>query len=79
MNISYLRTSTVVNTINFPVKSLNGLAFGGPQHDILFVVASSNLLDITNSQVVGQVSNGSSLYMVTGLGAMGPELSRFVI
>lgn len=79
MEFSHLRTSTVLNTITLPVDQLNGLTFGGPQHDILFVLAAGDVEDLTTSQLIGQVTNGSSLYMITGLGAMGPDLSRFVI
>lgn len=69
----------MVNTITLPVGQLKGLTFGGPQHDIIFVLAASDMVDVTTSQLIGQATNGSSLYMITGLGAMGPDLSRFVI
>lgn len=69
----------MVNTVKLPVHGLNGLAFGGPNHDIIFITASRILTDKITSQVIGEVTNGSSLYMVTGLGAKGYKLSRLVI
>lgn len=69
----------MVNTIDLPVKGLNGLAFAGKNRDILFVVAGLELVDRMTAQVIGQVTTGSSLYMITGIGAMAPELSRLWI
>lgn len=69
----------MVNTIELPVKGLYGLTFGGPRRDNLFVVAARKLVDRTTAQVIGQITNGSSLYMITGIGAMAPELSRMWI
>lgn len=69
----------MVNTVKLPVPGLNGLAFGGPHHDVIFITASRVLTDKITSQVIGEVTYGSSLYMVTGLGARGNELSRLII
>lgn len=71
--------STVINEIKLPVHGCNGITFGGPHRNILYVVASRVLTDKITSQVVGEVTNGSSLYMVTGLGVKANKLSSLVI
>lgn len=51
-----------------PVPGTIGLAFGGPKHDILYVLASSNVFDFTIGQSALQVPQGTSLYAMKGLG-----------
>lgn len=68
----------MVNIIDFPAPVLNGLAFGGPRKDILYVVAAPDYFDIYSQQVVADPTNTTtSLYAVTGLGAVGTRSERF--
>lgn len=68
----------MVKTIDFPAPVLNGLAFGGPQKDILYAIAAPDFYNIYNQQVVADPTNTTtSLYAVTGLGAVGTRSERF--
>lgn len=68
----------MVRTIDLPAPVLNGLAFGGPQKDILYVIAAPDYFNIYNQQVVADPTNTTtSIYTVTGLGAVGTRSERF--
>lgn len=71
------RTSTLVKTIDFPKSTsvLNGVAFGGPQNDILYVIAASNNINPYTLQPIPN-GNGSSIYTITGLNAVGTPSSQ---
>lgn len=63
-----------------PVTALDGLTFGGPNRDILFVVAQEQVIDAnTTQQVSATITQGTSLYMITNIGASGQQLSRIRI
>lgn len=72
------RISSLVNIIEAPINGLNGIAFGGPYRDILFLVASMNVVNLNSSQRM-QDTEGSALYMVTGVGAVATPSSRVLI
>lgn len=76
-------TSTLVKTINFPLTApvLNGVAFGGRQKDILYVIAGSYYDNPFTEQTIAEYTraNGTSLYQVTGLHATGISHERLKI
>lgn len=67
------RRGAVVNTIFLPVSGTTGVTFGGPKkkHNILFVVATANVVDFSTAQPRATVSDGTSLYAIRGLHAHG--------
>jgi len=63
-------TSTGEIIATLPSLYLTGVAFGGPNRDILFVVTSSIFLDTVTLKVL-DVAPAPPLYTITGLGATG--------
>lgn len=61
------------------VTGVSGVAFGGPKHDILFVTATAIVLNVFTGKPLQMVTNGSSLYKVTCLGAKGAKSSGLEI
>jgi sugar lactone lactonase YvrE len=68
-------TGEIIATL--PSLYLTGVAFGGPQRDILFVVTSSIFLDTVTLQVL-DVAPAPPLYMITGLNASGNVSPKLV-
>lgn len=67
----------MVKIIKFPSPVLNGLAFGGPERNILYVVAAPNFENPFTLEVISEKTNTTtSLYMVTGLIAAGAPSTR---
>lgn len=58
------------------ISGIAGLTFGGPKRDILFVTASSVIINSATGQVVQNITYGTSLYAVTGLCATGVRVSN---
>lgn len=61
------------------VQGINGLAFGGLKRDILFVTASADTVDTNTGSIQLSSRSGSSLYIVTGLHAIGEETPSFKV
>lgn len=61
------------------VTGVSGVAFGGPKHDILFVTATAVILDLLTGKPMETITNGSSLYKVTCLGARGTKSTSLEI
>ena len=53
------------------ITGICGLVFGGPDLNILYVIASSQILSSNTGQVIQNVTSGTSLYAITGLCATG--------
>lgn len=66
------RTNTILDEIDMDVTGVSGVAFGGPRRDILFVTVASIILDLFTGKPMEIVTDGSSLYRITGLDTMGP-------
>lgn len=64
----FFRTSEVVDIFRILVPGACGVAFGGPNRDILFVLTQAGIFNGVTNQFVREVIDGSSLYMITGLG-----------
>lgn len=73
------RTKSLVKTIDMGIGGISGLAFGGPKRDILFVLASADVIDTTTGKPIDKITDGSSLYKITGLGVTGVKSSKFKI
>ena len=69
----------VVRQIDMGVTGVSGLVFGGPKRDILFVLASSIILDTQTGKPTQMITTGSSLYKVTGLCVTGSEPTLFKV
>lgn len=67
---------SIVRIIDMGTKAISSVAFGGPNRDILFVLASSQIANVLNFQPIEVIPNGSSLYTVTGLCATGLKSTR---
>lgn len=77
---SFNRTSRLVKTIDFPSPVLNGVAFGGPKRNLLFVIASPDYVNPFTSEIIADPTNlTTSLYMITGLHATGAPSVRLNI
>lgn len=70
------RNGAIEDTIQLPVESISGLAFGGPKMDILFVTTTKsiyfNYFDVTVP--VGMPSENpqaGQVFMITGLNTKG--------
>lgn len=77
MFIRIRRTNTLVGTIDLGITGVSGMAFGGPNHDILFVTVASTRFNLLTGSVEKVITEGTSLYMVTGLGVRGPKSTSF--
>lgn len=75
------RTSTLVRKIEFPFPILNGMAFGGPHRDILYVLTPPNYITPFALNEEFFLNTTSSLYTVTALdGTAGfPTSKRLVL
>lgn len=60
-------------------KGLTSIVFGGPNTNILFAVVGSTILNEYTGQILERASAGTSLYVITGLGAKGRKYSRLII
>lgn len=69
----------MVGTIDMGIQGVSGMAFGGPNMDILFVTVAADIIQLTTGAVLDVIESGSSLYKVTGLGVTGPEPTGFII
>lgn len=67
----------VVRVIDMGIEGVSGVVFGGPKRDILFVPASSTIVNTTSGKPVEMVTTGSALYKVTGLCVTGSTPTRF--
>lgn len=66
------RTKKVVRTIQLPAEIVTGVAFGGPNLDILFVTTASKAFALDSGRIVSNFSPASgTVYMIRGLGARG--------
>lgn len=72
---SSFSTSTGEIIATLPSLYLTGVAFGGPNRDILFVVTSSIFLDTVTLQVL-DVAPAPPLYMINGVNATGNVSKR---
>lgn len=52
-----------------PIKGIGGLAFGGPNRDIPFVITVHSYVQVLLAQVTETIDVPSSLFIITGLGA----------
>lgn len=70
----------MIKTISFPAPLINGLSFGGPQRDILFVAVAPDYLNPFTLEVVANPTNATtSIYALTGLGVAGYPTQRLEI
>lgn len=56
------------------ISGIDGLVFGGPELNILFVTASSIIISSLTGETVQNVTCGTSLYAITGLCATGIQV-----
>lgn len=73
------RTGNVVDKYKLPQPGAAGLTFGGPHSDILYVVMESSILDVISATVVREITNGTSIYAITGLVGRNAENNRMDI
>lgn len=68
-----LRTKERVQVINLPTQVVNGVAFGGPEMDKIFVTTGSTIYDIYSGSPANETisSSAGGLFMISGLGAKG--------
>lgn len=59
--------------------TIDGVAFGGPQRNVLFVTATADRIKTATAKTVPTSEGGSSLYTITCLGAIGQKSSCFKI
>ena len=57
------------------ISGICGLTFGGPNLDILYVTASSQIVSSITGQVIQNITCGTSLYAITGLCATSVRVS----
>lgn len=62
-----IRTKCVVQTIDVGISGISGITFGGPERNVLFVTASSLIVNTLTGQPIQNITRGSSLYAITGL------------
>lgn len=69
LNVNFIDSNgTVINTFPMPVKATTGVAFGGPNLDILYVLAGQKVID-GYTALIGYVNlDGPGLYAITGVG-----------
>lgn len=65
------RTKSLVRKIEFLFPILNGIAFGGPNRDILFVVTPPNVNAPNSTEIEIYLPQLFALYTVTGLASIG--------
>lgn len=65
-----------MDVFKLPVRGCSGVAFGGPNRDILFVTTQSKVIDNRSLEYVAEIIDGTSIYMITGLNATGMPYSR---
>lgn len=61
------------------IKGVSGHAFGRPRRHIIFVLATRDIIDTMTGKVIETITDGISLYKVTGLGVTGVKSSKFQI
>lgn len=64
-----------MDVYRIPVPGASGVAFGGPNRDILFVLTQRSIYNGVSNQFVEEILDNSSLYMITGLGVTGMPYS----
>lgn len=83
MNIIHIthsdRSNRLVRVIDMGVRGVSGVTFGGPKRNILFVLASSQIVNAKNFAPLENVKDGSSIYKVTGLCATSRKSTSFKI
>lgn len=73
------RTKKLMNTIDLGLTGMDGLAFGGPNRNILFVTDAGDTVNTATASIKPSGEKGSSLYMITGLGAVGEKAPSFKV
>lgn len=73
------RTKTLLKTIDLGLTGMDGLAFGGPNRNILFVTAAGNTVNTETAAIKPTGEKGGSLFMITGLGVTGEETPSFKV
>lgn len=68
-----------MQTIKLTVPGASGVAFGGPNHDILFVLAARSIVNVNTAEPGSIVTNGNSLYAIRRLGVRGFRSTRLHI
>lgn len=56
-----------MDTINIPTPAQGGLAFGGPNHDIIFITTGTSVLDINTASIGSFNRPGTTLLAVEDL------------
>lgn len=74
------RTSSGIPIVEMPfTKGIGGLAFGGPNKDILFVTTVKFYVDVELAEFTEQTTIPTSLYKITGLGTAARGSSRLKV
>lgn len=63
----------MVDVYTLPVPGAAGIVFGGPEKNKnkLFVIIESSILDAISASIVQNRTDGSSIYVVSDIGAKG--------
>lgn len=61
----------MVHVIDMGITGVVGVAFGGPNRDILFVTVSGNVINTDTGAITPTREGGSSLYKIKGLNVIG--------
>lgn len=59
------------------INGVSGLAFGGPNRNTLFVLASKIIINTVVFSTLETITDGSSVYKVTGLCGNGQKSTSF--
>lgn len=75
----YVRTGEVLQRISMPLN-VNGIAFGGPNLDILFVPAEKIAFNLLSGEQIGGIDGGQgTVLMITGHNATGFPTQKMCI
>ncbi|XP_055310182.1 uncharacterized protein LOC129573561 [Sitodiplosis mosellana] len=64
-------TGGLADVYDIKVPGISGMALGGPNRDIMYVIAGSEIVNVYSTAVVKQITEGTSIFVLRGIGAMG--------
>lgn len=75
----YCRTKTLVQIITLPTSTINAVAWGGPNNDILFVASEAYTYNMLQGglNTTLHASPAGAIFKVEGIGATGVPARKY--
>lgn len=70
------RNATAELVVQLPMNGIHGLAFGGPERNVLFAIAGTAVINVNTLKVEQRTSRQSHIYKIVGVDGTGKQFKR---